>query len=142
MTGDLLLDTHITLWLDTGDERLRPSTLSLIEARWREGGTVLISAITAWEIAQLVSLRRLHLDLPARAWIERFAGHPGIEIVPLNHKSATGAYSLRDFGHRDPADRLLIATAIELACPFVTYDERITRFAETHGAPYGFTVRA
>jgi PIN domain nuclease of toxin-antitoxin system len=42
--------------------------------------------------------------------------------------------------HRDPADRLLIASAIELACPLVTYDERILRFAAEYGRPYRFTA--
>jgi predicted nucleic acid-binding protein len=43
---------------------------------------------------------------------------------------------------RDPADRLLVAAAIELACPLVTYDERIARFAKRHGPQYRFTVAA
>jgi len=42
--------------------------------------------------------------------------------------------------HPDPADRLLIATAIELDCPLVTYDARITRFAARHGGRYGFAA--
>ena len=44
------------------------------------------------------------------------------------------------FEHRDPADRLLIATAIELACPLVTYDERIARFGEKHGRRHRFAT--
>ena len=142
MTDAVLLDTHIALWLDNGDERLRPATLSLIEACWRNGGTVLLSAVTVWEIAQLVHRGRVTLTRPVEDWIERFLRLPGIEIVPLDHQAAMGAFRLRDLDHRDPADRLLIATAIERTCPFVTYDERITRFAETHGAHHGFTVGA
>jgi PIN domain nuclease of toxin-antitoxin system len=42
--------------------------------------------------------------------------------------------------HRDPADRLLIATAIELACPLATYDQRITHFARKHGRQYRFAI--
>jgi PIN domain nuclease of toxin-antitoxin system len=42
--------------------------------------------------------------------------------------------------HRDPADRLLIASAIELACPLVTYDERILRFAAEYGRQHRFTA--
>lgn len=94
MIDDLLLDTHIALWLDNGDERLRPATRDLIEFCRRNGGTVLISAVTAWQIAQLVFLRRIDLDLPADAWIERFADHPGIEVIPLSHRAASRAYRL------------------------------------------------
>ena len=140
MTGDVLLDTHIALWLDNGDARLRPSTLGLIDGCWRNGGTVLLSAVTAWEIARLVSVGRIHLDRPVEEWVERLADFPGVGIVPLTHHAAIGAYRLRHLQLRDPADRLLIATAIELACPFVTYDAVIVRFGEDHGVHYGFTI--
>jgi len=101
---------------------------------------VLLSAVVAWEVAQLVDAGRLVLDLPADVWIERLADHPGIEIAPLTHRAATGAYRLRHLEHRDPADRLLIATAIERSCPLITYDARIARFAKSHGRRYGFTI--
>jgi PIN domain nuclease of toxin-antitoxin system len=142
LTENLLLDTHIALWLDNGDERLRGSTVRLIEECWRKGGKILISAVTAWEIAQLASSGRIVIDLPASEWIERFVDDPGIEAVPLTHYAAAGAYRLHDLGHRDPADRLLIATAIELACPLITYDARIIRFGENHGSQYRFTIGA
>jgi PIN domain nuclease of toxin-antitoxin system len=47
----ILLDTHIALWLDSANDRLRRSTRDLIDACWRDGGTILISAVTVWEIA-------------------------------------------------------------------------------------------
>jgi PIN domain nuclease of toxin-antitoxin system len=141
LTNDLLLDTHIVLWLDSGDKRLRSATLDLIEACWRRGGTVLVSTITSWEIALLVSLGRINLDLPADAWVERFADHPGIEVIPLTHRAASRAYRLDGLENRDPGDRLLIATAIERESPLVTYDARIVRFGETHGPACGFVTK-
>jgi PIN domain nuclease of toxin-antitoxin system len=136
----VLLDTHIALWLGNGDERLRPPTLGLIDDCWRNGGTVLLSAVSAWEIAQLVGIGRLVLDCPVEDWIERFLDRPGMETVPLSHHAASRAYQLHHLEHRDPADRLLISTAIELECPLVTYDARILRFAQKHGEQYRFTV--
>jgi PIN domain nuclease of toxin-antitoxin system len=59
VTDRLLLDTHIALWLDSGDHRLRPSTRSLIDDCWQNGGTILLSAVTAWEIALLVDTGRM-----------------------------------------------------------------------------------
>jgi PIN domain nuclease of toxin-antitoxin system len=73
-----LLDTHIALWLDSGDVRLRRSTRDLIDDCWRNDGTVLISAITAWEVALLVERGQINLDLPAVDWIARFAESPGL----------------------------------------------------------------
>jgi PIN domain nuclease of toxin-antitoxin system len=142
VTDALLLDTHIALWLDSGDERLQASTRSLIDECWRNGGTILLSAVTAWEIALLVDTGRIDLDLPVAAWVERFLDRPGIEAVPLGHRTAARSYQLHQLEHRDPADRLLIATAIERACPLVTYDERIARFAKRHGRQYRFAVGA
>jgi hypothetical protein len=40
----------------------------------------------------------------------------------------------------DSGDRLVIATAMELGRPMVTYDARITSFAATHGRRYGFSA--
>jgi PIN domain nuclease of toxin-antitoxin system len=142
VTDALLLDTHIALWLDSGSERLRPSTRLLIDACWQNGGSVLLSAVSAWEIALLVDTGRIYLDLPVEAWVERFVGRPGVEAVPLSHQAAARAYRLDRLPHPDPGDRLLIATAIERACPLVTYDARIVRFGEAHGSQYGFVVRA
>ena len=142
MTDRLLLDTHIALWLDSGDDRLRASTRALIDGCWQNGGAILLSAITVWEIALLLDTGRIDLDVPVAAWIERFLDCPGIEAVPLGHQAASRSYQLHHLEHRDPADRLLIATAIELACPLVSYDERIIRFSKKHGRQYRFAVDA
>ena len=142
MTDRLLLDTHVALWLDSGDDRLRASTRTLIDGCWQNGGSILLSAVTVWEIALLVDTGRIDLDVPVEAWIERFLDCPGIEAVPLSHRAASRSYQLHHLEHRDPADRLLIATAIELACPLVTYDERIVRFGSRRGRQYRFAVEA
>ncbi len=140
--GSLLLDTHIALWLDAGDKRLRHETAGRIEKCWHEGGLVLFSAVVAMELAQLVERGRIRLDCSVDRWIERFADLQGIERISIGHSAAAGAYALPDLEHRDPADRLLIAQAIEHNCPLVTYDEKITRFAQAHGARYRFSVAA
>jgi PIN domain nuclease of toxin-antitoxin system len=142
MSDTLLLDTHIALWLDTGSDRLRPATRSLIDACWKGGGRILLSAVTVWEIALLSNLGRIDLDVAIEAWIDRFLDRPGIEAVPLSPRSAAHAYTFSGFPQRDPADRLLVATAIELGCPLVTYDAHIAKFAKRHGRREGFVVAA
>lgn len=142
MSDALLIDTHIALWLDSGDAKLRASTRALIDGCWRNGGTIFLSAVSAWEIALLADTGRIILDLPADTWIERSLKRPGVEAVPLTHGAAVRAYQLHDLEHRDPADRFLIATAIELGCPLVTHDERIAAFGQKHGAQYRFAVEA
>lgn len=140
MTARLLLDTHIALWTDTDDPRLRASTQRLIEDCWHSGGAICLSAVSVWEIAMLVDADRIELDVPIDAWVTRVLGRPGAEGVPLGFRAAMRSYQLDPFDNRDPADRLLIATAIELGCPLITYDDRIRRFGERYGERYGFSV--
>ncbi len=92
------------------------------------------------EIALLVDIRRIELDLPIEAWLTRFVERPGVEALPLGHSAASRSYRLYQLAHRNPADRLLIASAIKLACLLVTYDERILRFAAEHGRQYRFAA--
>lgn len=137
---DLLLDTHIALWLDSEDDRLGASTRRTIDNAWQDGGQIFLSAISVWEIAVLVDRGSIELDLPVEDWVERFVSRPGLEAVALDHAAAARAYRLHGLEHRDPADRLLIASAIELGCPLVTYDDRIRRFARTRGRQHRFVV--
>jgi PIN domain nuclease of toxin-antitoxin system len=138
VTDALLLDTHIALWLDNGSNELRPETRAKIDTCWHAGGTILLSAVSAWEIALLVDTGRIELDVPVGTWIGRFLNRPAIEALPLTLGAACRSYQLHHLEHRDPADRLLIAAAIERTCRLVTYDERIVRFGKRHGRRYGF----
>ncbi len=140
MTESLLLDTHIALWLDAGDPRLKATTRDAIDGMWRAGGTILISAVTAWEIALLAEGSRISLDCPPEAWIERFLARPGVGAVPLTWRTSTRAYRLPNFARRDPADRLLVASAIELGCPLVTYDTVLADYAAGPGRQTGLRV--
>jgi PIN domain nuclease of toxin-antitoxin system len=137
---DLLLDTHILLWLVNGDARLREATRRAIGQVRENGGRVLLSAVSVWEIAVLVHKGRISLDLPVDKWIDWLLVEAGLEAVSLDHIAASRAYTLHHLEHDDPADRLLIATAIGLDCPLVTYDDRIRRFARTRGKQYGFSI--
>jgi PIN domain nuclease of toxin-antitoxin system len=140
LSGSFLLDTHIALWLETGDLRLRSSTRGLLDDCWRAGGNILFSAVSAWEISLLASLGRFTLDLPAGLWVARFLERPGVASAPLMPRAGALSNQLQNLEHRDQGDRLLIATAIDLACPLVTYDAPIIKFAHDHGRNAGFSI--
>ncbi|MGH6878982.1 MAG: type II toxin-antitoxin system VapC family toxin [Rhizomicrobium sp.] len=142
MSAALLLDTHVALWLDAGDARLKGRTRQKIDECWRTGGTILLSAVSGWEIALLADLQRIVLDLAAADWVARFLDRPGFAPVPLSTLSAARAYDMKPFAPRDPADRLLMATAMELRCPLVSYDTNIAQFAKRHGRRLGLAVVA
>lgn len=134
----LLLDTHILLWLDNGNTKLTERTRNLLESYWSIGGHLGVSAISAWEIAQLTNARRISLDVKPEEWILRFTEQPRIKTVPLTVAAATRAYALPGFPYKDPADRLLIAISIELECPLVTRDQRILNYAAAFGRSIQF----
>jgi len=140
LTNSVLLDTHVVLWLDSGDQRLRAGTRDVIDRLWLAGGSVLVSSVSAWEIAILSDTGRISLDCPAEAWVERFLGRPGVSAVPLTWRASARAYRLPNYERRDPGDRLLIATALDLGCPLVTYDGPISEYAAGHGRQTGLRI--
>ena len=66
---DLLLDTHIVLWLSSGDERLGKTTRRMIDTAWKAGGRMFLSSVSVWEIAMLVEKGFIELDLPVDEWV-------------------------------------------------------------------------
>ncbi len=124
----ILVDTHILVWM--GDEigRLGPRTR---ERLGRE--PVAVSAISFWEVAMLVGKGRLHLDDPGG--FRGAALRSGIAEIPLDGEMAVRGAGLDGF-HGDPADRFIVATAIQLGATLCTMDEKILRWCGP-----GLTVR-
>jgi PIN domain nuclease of toxin-antitoxin system len=130
--GALLLDTHIWVWYVEGErERFSPRIEPLVEAAV-ERGEVLVSAISVWEIAQLDALRRLELTQDVRAWVARALAFPGVKLKGLSPAIAIESTRLPGSPHRDPADRILIATARLSGSRLVTCDTRLLGYAR-HG---------
>jgi PIN domain nuclease of toxin-antitoxin system len=128
----LLLDTHAAVWLYEGLRMRRDALEATESARW-EGG-VLVSAVTAWELGNLVSRGRLRLNLRPSAWMHRLLDLPGVRLAPLTVEAAAEAAFLPQPFPGDPADRLLVTTARELGAPLVTRDRAIIAFADLTGS--------
>jgi PIN domain nuclease of toxin-antitoxin system len=60
--------------------------------------------------------------------------------IPLTWRASARAYRLPNFERRDPADRLLVATAVEIGCPLVTYDAPLSHYAAGAGRQIGLLV--
>ena len=82
-----------------------------------------------WWAAMLVAKKRLVLDRDVEIWIDLALKLPGIQLVPLSPRIAVRSSRLEDHSLSDPADRILVATALDLGCAMVTKDERIRRYA-------------
>jgi len=120
----LLLDTHVLLWAATEPDRLQEEARRAIEDGSHD---VLVSSVTAWEIAIKQSLGKLELDRPAGIWVPEVIRRTGLESAPIELMAALRVRAL-PWHHRDPFDRLLIAQALEGGCTIVTHDEVFARY--------------
>lgn len=104
----LLLDTHVLLWALASPERLSRDTAAALVS---PDNDVLVSAVTAWEIAIKQSLGKLALPGPAEVWLPAAVEQTGFLWTGIDHEDALRVRAL-DWHHRDPFDRLLVAQAL------------------------------
>lgn len=124
----LLLDTHTLVWSINDGPKLGKGSKESIRVAAAEG-RVLVSAITPWEIALLVSKGRLALGADVMAWVRDALTIPGLTLAPLEPEIAIASTRLPFEMHADPADRILVATARHLGATLVTADGALLGFA-------------
>jgi len=121
---NFLLDTHVWIWMQEADRQLPSLAIRLLEAAQQER-RLFASAISVLEIAQLESKRRVQLTLNIHAWLEQSFADDGIQLLPLTPEIAVASTRLPGSLHRDPADRILAATARIEALTLLTRDVRL-----------------
>jgi PIN domain nuclease of toxin-antitoxin system len=128
----IVLDTHAWIWLINGDEQLRLSeALPLIE-RVAQLSNVKVSAISVWEVSMLEAKGRISFSMECLDWVKQALAAPGISLVPLTPEIAVLSSRLPGEFHGDPADRIIVATALELSASLVTKDKKILRYSESN----------
>ncbi len=120
----LTLDTHSWLWWVTAPGYLSRNALEAITT----ADVLCVPAIVCWEMALLVDRKRIHLALEITEWLHTALADPRARLIPINPEIAVRANAFGDTLHRDPADRLIVATAMELGAPLVTKDAHIQAF--------------
>ena len=125
----VLLDTHAWIWLLNGSERLGPKARKAIQRSLAEEA-VLISAISAWEVAMLVSKGRLVLDRDVGEWVHAALSLPGIRLEPISPEVAVASTRLPGKIHSDPADRMLAATVRHLGSTLITADQLLLDYGK------------
>lgn len=120
----ILLDTHIWIWHIDNPGSLSRDALSAIEhAKYRKA--VHISSISVWEICMLEKKGRLRLTIPVKSWIKKSEQLSFIKFIPVNNEIARKSAGLDGDLHQDPADKIIITTALEKGSPLITKDRRI-----------------
>ncbi len=123
----LLLDTHAAIWI-TEDQPLASAAVEALEAAYRAGSTVFVSAITAWEVGLLVSRNRLSLIAQPERWFQRLLSIPGTRLADLSPDILIASSFLPGEPPRDPADRILLATARDLGATLITRDRQLLKY--------------
>ena len=119
----VVLDTSALLFwtLDAG-KLSQPASSAIADAE-----RILVSSISVWEIGVKVARGRLDIPLPVREFADALARINRVEILPVDTATWLRSVELR-WEHRDPADRVIVATAELNACPLVTSDAAMRAF--------------
>ena len=122
----IVLDTHAWIWYAADDPRLSRRAKARIRGAKRLG----VHPISCWEIAMLVEHRRLRLSMAVADWVEAALDRPKIELLSFSPAAAVRAAGLGAGFPEDPADRFIVATALEIGAPLATSDLRIKEWGQ------------
>lgn len=125
----IVLDTHIWFWWVNGDHaRLTPTQTQSM----RSAPEVGVSAVSCFEMAHAVKRGRIILAMAIREWFDKALAGSGIALLPLTAAVAARAVELSDH-HRDPFDRIIIATVLELDGQLASADSQFPGYPELAG---------
>lgn len=129
----IVLDTHVWVWWVSSPKKLSPRAKRVVDGAAVEKA-IHVSSISVWEIALLVARNRLKLTMDVRDWLAKSEALPFLNFVPVDNLIALKSVHLPGSLHRDPADRIIIATALTLGANLITSDDKIRDY------PYVQTV--
>jgi PIN domain nuclease of toxin-antitoxin system len=121
----LLLDTHVWLWRLLDPERISAGAEAAIADAQNE---LLLSPVSTWETLVLARKGRIALTPSPSEWVLDALRRSGPTAAPLTHGIALRSEALEGFASEDPADRFLVATAVELDLTLVTADGAMQAF--------------
>jgi PIN domain nuclease of toxin-antitoxin system len=125
-----LLDTHTWLWVQQrATEEVSAGFFFTVE-EWQRMGQAYISAISVLEIARLVADGDLDLGMSVEKFLEEGTSDNGLQLLPLTVQILIESTRLPGEIHRDPADRILVATAREHGMALVTRDKPLLKYAQ------------
>ena len=122
----LLLDTCAFLWLVADQRRLSERAKNLIR---QNAADLYVSAITAFEIGVKHRKGALSLPFSPKEWISEALEHHGIRDIPVDWEVAERSTTLPPL-HRDPCDRIIVATAATRGLSVLTPDRLISQYTE------------
>ncbi len=128
----LLLDTHIWFKHQALPHLLKPEIVDMIDNA-ADRDEVYVSVISIWEFAMLERDKKLELNGGVDRWCREALSKPGISLLPLSPEIAIDSVYLNEPMHKDPADRILVASARVERLTLVTRDGAILKCAKAVG---------
>jgi PIN domain nuclease of toxin-antitoxin system len=120
----LLLDTHVFLWLISGDARLPAAFRDAIRDPANE---VYLSVASVWEVVIKYGLGKLPLPAPPEDYLPKQRERHGIASLPIEEATLTHLAKL-PLLHRDPFDRILVAQSLQHGLTVVTVDDAVRAY--------------
>jgi PIN domain nuclease of toxin-antitoxin system len=121
----ILIDTHVVVWLAFGGRRVSNNAGTAIRNARKAGEPIAISDITLWELAFATRKQRVLLNTSAREFLQEVEER--FQVLPITARSSEVAVNLPTPFPKDPADRIIAATAIVRGLTLVTADSAIRR---------------
>jgi PIN domain nuclease of toxin-antitoxin system len=121
----IALDTHAWIWYATEDRRLSKRARARIDKEKSLG----VHPVSCWEVAMLSMRGHLKFRMSVNDWVQAALARPKIDLLPFLPSAAVRAAGLDGSFPEDPADRFIVATALELRIPLVTKDIRIKKWS-------------
>lgn len=125
----IILDTHIWVnWILLGESGLPPALLTAMTSQ----APLAVSAISCFEVSMLAKQARLELPLPIDEWFSEALTGSGVACLPVTCEIAQQSVQLQNI-HKDPADRIIIATAISHNAFLASLDSVFPSYPELAG---------
>ena len=125
----ILLDTCAAIWVVEDAPLARPA-IELLAAAADAEISICVSPISAWEIGLLVARGRLKLLITPQRWFQRLLEAPGVRLADMSPEVLIAASFLPGEPPRDPADRIIVATARDHGATLVTRDRALLAYGE------------
>ena len=121
----ILLDTHALLWWALDPEQLSPAAAKVVAEMEERGGFA--SSISIWELGVKIQRGKLDLGISIDEFARRVEQGGVVSLIPVDTTIWLASLALR-WGHRDPADRVIVASALGKGVPILSKDSNIRNF--------------
>lgn len=121
----ILVDTHVVVWLAFDQDQISKKARAAIDNARRNGDGLAISDITLLELATLASKGRIQLDISLESFLQEVEAR--FVALPISGRACVRAIGLPAAYPKDPADRIIGATALVEGLSLLTADREIRR---------------